>query len=323
MSLFDFYMMVDWSGAARRRANRPDCIWIAQGPTTADDPVTDSFFSRTEAIQAIRALLAKEVKAKRRVLICFDFAYGYPVDFAAALVAATGKSDQILPWLMIWQFLSHTIKDDEGTAPGAKPNNHSNRFEVANRINAHLSADPESAGPFWCAPQEAAYLYIPQKQPPQPFQAAQGYVVKGLRLTDEHAESGSPFRLFGTASVGSQSLTGITRLEQLRNDPEFAAVSAVWPFETGWATQAKWLPAHVSVLHAEIYPSVQDPKPDTIKDRGQVRAMWEWARDLDRQNLLWCQFCRPMDIQPGSKEDIAIQLTEGWILGASPTIRNQ
>ena len=51
--------------------------------------------------------------------------------------------------------------------------------------------------------------------------------------------------------------------------------------------------------------------------------MWEWARDLDRQDQLWYEFARPADIEPGSKEDIAVQLTEGWILGSSPTVRHQ
>jgi hypothetical protein len=323
MPLFDFYIIVDWSGGARRRGGRSDTIWIAHGLIAADAPLTNSPFSRTEAVRLIDLLLAQQIEAKRRVLLCFDFAYGYPVDFAAALQAATGKSDRDLPWLLTWQYLSEQIKDDEGTAPGAKPNNRSNRFEVANQINAFLSTDPNAAGPFWCASSEAAYLYIPQRRPSEPFQTAQGYAVKSLRLTDKRARSGSPFRLFGTASVGSQSLTGIARLHQLRNDPKFAPVSAVWPFETAWATKAKWLPKHVSILHAEIYPSVRAPVPDEIKDRGQVRAMWQWARDLDRENLLWCEFCRPIEIEPGSKEDIAIQLTEGWILGASPTVRNQ
>jgi precorrin-8X/cobalt-precorrin-8 methylmutase len=194
---------------------------------------------------------------------------------------------------------------------------------VANQINAFLSPDPKVAGPFWCASPEAAYLYIPQNRPPEQFQTAQGYVVKGLRLTDKRARSGSPFRLFGTASVGSQSLTGIARLHQLRNNLKLAAVSAVWPFETGWATKASSLPKHVAIVHAEIYPSVRDPLPDEIKDRGQVRAMWQWARDLDRHNLLWCEFCRPIEVETGSKEDLAIQLTEGWILGSSPTVRTQ
>jgi precorrin-8X/cobalt-precorrin-8 methylmutase len=323
MPLFDSYVMVDWSGGARRRGGRSDTIWIAHGSIAAEAPLTTSPFSRTEAIRLIHNLLAQQIEAKRRVLLSFDFAYGYPVDFAAALQAATGKSDRDLPWLLTWQYLSEHIKDDEGTAPGAKPNNRSNRFEVANQINAFLSTDPNAAGPFWCAPSEAAYRYIPQGRPPEPFQTAQGYVVKGLRLTDKRAGSGSPFRLFGTASVGSQSLTGIARLHRLRNDPKLVAVSAVWPFETGWATKAKWLPQHVSILHAEIYPSVRDPLPDEIKDRGQVRAMWRWARDLDRENLLWCEFCRPIEIETGSKEDLAIQLTEGWILGSSPTVRTQ
>ena len=323
MPLFDFYIMVDWSGGARRRGGRPDAIWVAHAPITTDAPLTESPRSRTEAIRLIHSLLVKEIESKRRVLLCFDFAYGYPVDFAAALQAATGKSDQDLPWLLVWKYLSEHIKDDEGTASGAKPTNRSNRFEVANQINALLSTDPKAAGPFWCAAPEAAYRYIPQNRPPEPFQTAQGYVVKGLRLTDKRAKSGPPFRLFGTASVGSQSLTGIARLHQLRNDPRVAAVSAVWPFETGWATRAKWLPKNISIVHAEIYPSVRDPMPDEIKDRGQVRAMWQWACDLDRDDLLWREFCRPIEIKTGSKEDIAIQLTEGWILGCSPTITNQ
>src|ERR1700732_584135 len=77
-----------------------------------------------------------------------------------------------------------------------------------------------------------------------------------------------------------------------------------------------------AIMHAEISPSVRDPMPDEIKDRGH-RAMWQWARDLDRDNLLWREFGRPIEVETGSKEDLAIQLTECWILGCSPTITNQ
>ena len=208
-----------------------------------------------------------------------------------------------------------------GSVLHRKPTNRSNRFDVANTINSPLSLSPEAPGPFWCASPEAAYSYIPQSRPQQPFQTGQGFSIQPLRLTDQRARSGTPFRLFGTASVGSQSLTGIPRLNNLRFDSRVATRSAIWPFETGWATKAKWLPDHVSILHAEIYPSVREPSADLIKDRGQVRSMWEWARDLDRQELLWFEFARPTEIDPGSPEDIAIQLTEGWILGSSPTVR--
>jgi hypothetical protein len=61
-------------------------------------------------------------------------------------------------------------------------------------------------------------------------------------FTDQRARSGTPFRVFGHGSVGSQTLAGIPRVHELRFDPEFAARSAVWPFETGWATKVKWPP---------------------------------------------------------------------------------
>jgi precorrin-8X/cobalt-precorrin-8 methylmutase len=122
--------------------------------------------------------------------------------------------------------------------------------------------------------------------------------------------------------VGSQTLTGIPRLYELRFDPEIGPRSAVWPFETSWATSTNWLREGISIVHAEIYPSVREPLPDPITDRGQVRAMWDWVRDVDRENLLWLEFCRPAEIDPGSPEDITVQLTEGWIIGSSPTARN-
>jgi RNA polymerase sigma-70 factor, ECF subfamily len=232
MPLFDAYIMTDWSGGSRRRRNRQDAIWIAHGDIDDDSPQAESPPSRTDAIELIRSLLRRYVTSKSRVLVCFDFAYGYPVDFAAALESATGKSD--LPWRLVWQYLSEIVKDDMGTLPNRLPSNSSNRFEVANLINSALSTSSEAAGPFWCSAEEAAYLHIPQRQPEQPFVSAQGYLIKPLRLTDKRAKSGTPFRLFGTASVGGQSITGIPRLHQLRNEPELLPRSAIWPFETGW-----------------------------------------------------------------------------------------
>ena len=136
------------------------------------------------------------------------------------------------------------------------------------------------------------------------------------RITDRRAKSDTPFRLFGTGSVGSQVLTGIPRLENLRFAPLFSRCSAVWPFETGWAPAVgTWLDPELRVLHAEIYPSVRAPLPDTIKDRGQVRAMWHWARDLDATNSLGKEFATPHGITSGSAEDHIIRFEEGWILG--------
>ena len=173
MPLFDTYIMTDWSGGSRRRKNRQDAIWIAYGGIEDDSPQTESPPSRSEAVELICSLLLERITTRSpRVLVCFDFAYGYPVDFAAALEAATGRSD--LPWQSVWQYLSETVRDDEATLPSRKPSNLSNRFEVANLINSALSSSREAAGPFWCSAAEAAYLHIPQRQPHQPFASAQG-----------------------------------------------------------------------------------------------------------------------------------------------------
>jgi precorrin-8X/cobalt-precorrin-8 methylmutase len=314
MPLFDAYVMVDWSGSNRRRAGRQDCIWIAHGPSTANVPTTVSPPSRTEAEHFMRAQLQPIVAAKRgRVLLCADFGYGYPAGFASLL--ANRVSDALPPWRIVWQYLSKHVQDDLGAKPGQQPTNRSNRFEVASAINAAVS-NPSFPGPFWCQFKPGVYAYIPQKQPPQPFADTNG-AISPLRITDRRAKSNTPFRLFGNGSVGSQVLTGIPRLHAIRFDPQFTKCSAVWPFETGWAPRSgRWLDAAIRILHAEIYPSVRMPLNDKIKDRGQVRAMWHWARDLDRRNLLAKEFAIPSGIKSGSAEDHLIRSEEGWILVA-------
>jgi precorrin-8X/cobalt-precorrin-8 methylmutase len=315
MPLFDAYVMVDWSGSARRRAGRSDCIWTAHGLATSAEPSTVSPPSRTYAEQLIRAEIDSIVTAtKGRVLLCADFGYGYPAGFASLL--GNRVSDALPPWRIVWQYLSKHVQDDVGAKPGQQPTNRSNRFEVASAINASVS-NPSCPGPFWCQFKAGVYAYIPQKQPRQPFACTSG-AIGPLRITDRRAKSNTPFRLFGNGSVGSQVLTGIPRLHAIRFDPRFAKCSAVWPFETGWAPRTgTWLDPTVHILHAEIYPSVRAPLADTIKDRGQVRAMWHWARDLDRRNSLINEFSIPPGIATGSAEDRIIRREEGWILGCS------
>jgi precorrin-8X/cobalt-precorrin-8 methylmutase len=313
MPLFDTYLMIDWSGGDRRCARRQDCIWIAHGPSTADAPTTVSPPSRTEAEQLIRAQLQAVIAARKgRVLLCADFGYGYPAGFASVISKSVSSEEP--PWRIVWQYLKKYVQDDLGTEPGRQPTNRSNRFEVASAINAAVSS-PASPGPFWCLFKPGNYACVPQKRPAQPFICTTGTIAP-LRITDRRAHSDSPFRLFGTGSVGSQVLTGIPRLESIRFDPEFTGCSAVWPFETGWApTTGSWLDPELRVVHAEIYPSVRAPLSDEIKDRGQVRAMWRWARELDAKNLLVSEFTIPPGITSGSRDDTVIRSEEGWILG--------
>jgi precorrin-8X/cobalt-precorrin-8 methylmutase len=309
---FDAIVVVDWSGGNRRRANRSDCIWIAHGDRLAREPATASPASRTEAERLLRALLRRAVAAKQgRVLVSADFAYGYPAGFAALLPGGRGDG---AGWRDVWRYLHAQLHDDLGTSRGRRPTNRSDRFDVAAAINAATST-AGSAGPFWCLFTAGSCPSIPQRRPAQPFAHAAG-ALEPLRITDRRAGSDTPFRLFGTGSVGSQALTGIPRLESLRSDPSLSRHSAVWPFETGWAPAAgPWLGPDVRIVHAEIYPSVRAPLPDAIKDRGQVRAAWRWARDLDAEDLLVRELAIPPGIEPGSPEDLRIRGEEGWILG--------
>jgi hypothetical protein len=223
---------------------------------------------------------------------------------------------ELPPWRIVWQYLSRHLQDDLGTKPGHQPTNRSNRFDVASTINSIVSS-PASTGPFWCQFKAGIYTCIPQEQPPQPFACGSGPVAP-LRITDRRAKSNTPFRLFGTGSVGSQVITGIPRLNAIRFDPRFAGCSAVWPFETGWAPEeGTWLDPAIRIIHAEIYPSVRAPLTDAIKDRGQVRAMWHWARALDARNSFIHEFVMPPGIESGSAEDDIIRNEEGWILGCS------
>ncbi len=310
MAIFDSYIMVDWSGGSQRRGNRSDAIWIAHGVRGTSIPTTESPYSRTEAESRVRDILDAHLKQHLRVLLCFDFAYGYPGGFSAALPTALPPG-----WKRVWSFLHSAIQDDIGKTPNGKPTNRSNRFDVAETINAVMSPAASALGPFWCLPKSGTHAHIPQKWPGQSFAAAKGQVVQAFRMTDVRAGSDTPFRLFGNGSVGSQVLTGIPRLHNLRTEPSLEKISAVWPFETGWAPDESWIDSSVRVVHAEIYPSVMEPLFDAIKDRGQVRAMWKWAHDLDVQGVLRNKFSIPVGIQAGSSDDNLIRSEEGWILG--------
>jgi precorrin-8X/cobalt-precorrin-8 methylmutase len=206
------------------------------------------------------------------------------------------------------------VEDDVGTRPNGKPTNKCNRFEVAGRLNA-LIGSPGGYGPFWSAHPPGSIATIPQRQPPNPFVSNQQRPIPRFRQIDELIESDFPFRLYGNGSVGSQTIMGLPRLTTLRFHPQLNPYSAVWPFETGWAEQGQqWLNPTQRIIYAEIYPSVRPPIADTITDRGQVTAMWQWANELDRLDQLQARFQRPNGVIPGSPDDVKIRTEEGWVL---------
>jgi precorrin-8X/cobalt-precorrin-8 methylmutase len=320
MSVFDFYVMVDWSGANRRIANRANCIWLAHGSLHDRHPTTESPSSRSEAIDRVVELAANHLGAssRSRVLACFDFGLAYPRGFASHLPA---DNDACQPWERVWRYLKENVQDDIATAIGKRPSNISNRFDIANELNRLVAGTAQ--GPFWCVEPNwranrvasGQRVDIPQ-QMPRGFVSARGTQIPSSRFADDEVESDYPFRLYGNGSVGSQMITGIPMLQRLRESPKLQSFGggSVWPFQTGWARDddQSWPGETVRMVIAEIYPSVRTPMEDAILDRGQVRAVWQWARDLDKQDRLRTRFQRPQRLT-ADQEAIA-RCEEGWIL---------
>lgn len=257
MRLFDTYIAVDWSASSTPKRGT-DSVWLCKHGSPPENPST-----RHQATRRVRELLQEVVTAGERVLVGFDFPYGYPRGFADLVAPGAGP-----PWRRTWNALARRVRDE--------PSNANNRFDVA----AYLNVD---GGPFWGRPAGHACealtvkrgISFPHKRL-QEFRA----IERGVRGVQ------SAWKLYGAGSVGSQALLGIPRIASLRDDPALAPLSAVWPFEPTREAQ---------VVHVEIWPGLVDPTDHPIRDAGQVEALVaHWAR-VDEAGSLG-----PMFEVPGS-----------------------
>lgn len=298
-TLFDAYLMVDWS-ASNTTNQGPNSVWYCllepdHGRLLVMNPGT-----RDEAYQAVQAHLTDLVSLGRRVLVGFDFPYGYPAGTAAQLGLPDGA-----PWRAIWELLSDLLED--------APNNRSNRFEVAAQLNGAMTTGP---APFWGCPRGQEDTFLSSKRP-KPWPAN----IPEYRLTDRVVSGPkSLWQLYGHGSVGSQALTGIPRLAALRDHAALSEVSRVWPFET----EAVLMPLSAKdaplVLHAEIYPSLVPPSLfEEIIDAGQVRALAEHFSLLDEKGALGPLL--DLSSLPLESREVAVN-EEGWILGVPPPAQN-
>lgn len=259
---FDSVVVVDWSAKATLSPRREskDAIWI--GVTTEGATRTIYQRSRAEAEATLAHLFSAEAAAGRRVLAGFDFPFGYPAGFAAAL---TGQSDP----LALWDWLAGAVED--------KANNQNNRFELANRINARLGP----AAPFWGRP---AHLPLPSLPATRAVSYGHGFAER--RAVERSVPRAHVvWKLFTTGSVGSQTLLGLPVLARLRR----LAGAAVWPFQ----------PATGPLVFAEIYPGLIEAAVkadgDPIKDRAQVRLLSQALWRLARQDGLAALLALPQD----------------------------
>jgi hypothetical protein len=305
MTLFDAYLVVDWSAKSSRSPKRPsrDAIWVGDR-VVADDVCGATYFrTRRTCEEHLRDRLLELTAAGRRVFIGFDFPYGYPTGFAAAI----GLDGDAPPWRLGWNELTRLIEDNEVNA--------NNRFAVASALN--LRCHGVELGPFWGCHDGIQEAALDQYAPAYPYPVGAGHLLERKRQTEDRLGGVQPtWQLWGNGSVGSQTLVGIPVVARLRDDPRLKSISRVWPFETGFGLEpiAQETPF---VLHAEIWPgviksTVSDSMP--IKDQAQVCAMVDWLAKLDAENELSPLFGRPEELSDESLKKVLDE--EGWIFGS-------
>ena len=244
MTVFDTFVMVDWSGGNQRPVKpSADAIWaciVRHGQ--AEEPVY--LRHRGLAERWLNGLIETELAAGRRLCLGFDFPFGYPAGFARAV---TGSDDP----LALWDWFEARIEDTPTK---------NNRFDLAGEINRQFGG----TGPFWAngLKRDIDGLGRTKAGYDNPFPDRR--VVEGLAKG-----SFTCWQMAGAGAVGSQVMMGLPVLARLRR--RFAGQVAVWPFEA----------LDVPVALVEIWPSLINPAvaqemqqlTAPIKDAVQVRLV--------------------------------------------------
>ena len=185
MPLFDAYIVVDWSATNTRRSGR-DSIWYTvyrRQDRRLRRRALKNPSTRAGAVESLANILARLAAAGQRVLVGFDFPFGYP-DGTARRIGLPG-----LPWRYVWQFLADRIVYDS--------ENHNNRFDVAEEINKLLYDEPF---PFWGNVREEERQCL-QRRGRRPYGSQD---LAEWRLCDTWGRTtSSVWQLAGAGSVGS------------------------------------------------------------------------------------------------------------------------
>jgi hypothetical protein len=280
------------------------------GETCTDESEVHETYHQTRESTTDYVLkrLLHHVALRRRVLVGFDFPYGYPKGLGFAFASA----DACAPWRLIWTEVSSRLKDSD--------RNLNNRFDVATELNQYITQS--GSGPFWGCPKDRANRHLHTHAPGYPFSTARGVRLNRFRLCEQRLRGvQEAWGLFGKGRVGSQALTGIPRVNYLWSHPRIAQISRVWPFETGFTAKPTPLGGPF-ILHAEIWPGIVKQRvieiirgnPLIIGDQAQVRAMCQWAKLLDQENAFGLLFDTPTRLDDAQARSCVDE--EGWILGA-------
>ena len=291
--MFDTFVMVDWSAATMPRTGR-DSIWICWHAPDGERLVNPA--TRHSARLILADWLAAAMSKRQRVLMGFDFPFGYPVGFANRL----GLSG--VPWRAVWDEIAGIVTDDE--------RNSNNRFDVAAALNERISG---GQFPFWGCPARPARTYLGPKH----HRAHERHGLAERRLVDEYMSGAQPcWKLLGAGSVGGQILTGIPVVRALRDDARWRDQARIWPFETGLGTQPDG-----RLVMAEVYPSLWSVSRNEgePKDAAQVRTVARYFAERDRAGELAPLFVGDQALTREQRE--CVEAEEAWTLGVTVRAR--
>jgi precorrin-8X/cobalt-precorrin-8 methylmutase len=279
VTLFDRYIAVDWSAANERRTGK-DSIWVAErGPEGARLSLNPS--TRAEATALVIERLKAARAAGERVMVGFDFVFGYPRGAARAISGKAG-------WRAMWDAIGEAVIDSA--------ENKSNRFEVASTFNRTLEL-----AHFWGHPPHHRYADLAPTRPQHDY-----LHIGEHRLAETYARGPQPvWKLSGVGSVGSQTLLGIFRLREIKAAlPE----ARVWPFETSFESDLG--PLTLVEIYPSMFPITGKIDP---KDREQVEVSVARFAELDAAGLLGEFLSAPGILLDTQRRDALEE--EGWIAG--------
>jgi precorrin-8X/cobalt-precorrin-8 methylmutase len=293
-AMFDTFVIVDWSAASQPKTGR-DSIWICAVDRDGSERLIENPHTRHRAKNLLGELLSDAMVRGERVLLGFDFPFGYPAGFAARLGLNAAP-----PWRAVWDEIASCLKDAE--------NNKNDRFTMAAEFNRRVS---NGTFPFWGCPVRFQHEFLGPKH--HNGHAAQGLAEK--RLIDCWMVGAQPcWKLAYTGSVGSQSLTGIPVVRELRDDPGWAAGARIWPFETGLSS-----PDDAQMVFAEVWPSWwrseirRDYGPPN--DKAQVRTVAALFAAANRVGGLPGWFAGDPGLTAEQRHQVETE--EAWTLGVT------
>ena len=292
--MFDTFVIVDWSAANRPKKGR-DSIWICAVSGDGTERLTENPDTRHKAKNLLGGVLSDATARDERILLGFDFPFGYPIGFAQRL-----RLNGSPPWRAVWDEIARLVEDGE--------DNRSNRFEVGATLNQRVS---NGNFPFWGCPVGLVHDHLGPKH----HNRHQDEGLAEKRLIDCRMTGAQPcWKLAYTGSVGSQSLTGIPVVRQLRHDPAWAGRAQIWPFETGLRQ-----PDEAQIVFAEVWPSWwrRDIRADygPPNDRAQVRSVAGIFAAANRAGELAGWFAGDPTLTAEQRHQVETE--EAWTLGVT------